>query len=168
VSKQFWTFLLIGLAVVGVGIGAILFSTRGNHLELKGEILKVRVLALNDKASIVVLDFRVTNPSDIPFVVKTATITLDPASGEALEGATISKRDLDNVFKYEKLLGPKYNDVLTIRDRVDAHQKMDRMVAARVELPESGIQVRKAIHLRIEDLDGAVAELAEKKGLGSR
>jgi hypothetical protein len=165
VSKQFWTFLLIGLAVVGIGLGTLLVSTKGNHLELDGQILKVRILPAGDKASIVVLDFRVTNPSDVPFVVKTAQITLDPASGETLEGATISKGDLDNVFKYEKLLGPKYNDVLTIKDRVSPHQKMDRMVAARFELPESGIQSRKAIHLRIEDLDGAVAELAEK---GSR
>jgi hypothetical protein len=32
-------------------------------------------------------------------------------------------------------------------------------VGARVELPESGIEKRKAIHLKIEELDGVVAEL---------
>jgi hypothetical protein len=80
-----------------------------------------------------------------------------------VEGASISKPDVDNVFKYEKLLGPKYNDVLSIRDRVAPHQTVDRMVGARFELPESQIDVRKGLRLRIEEVDGAVAQIGEKK-----
>lgn len=158
-SRQFWGFLLAGLAVVGFGILAVLLKTKGSHLELKGEILKVRVLALSDKASLVMVDFRATNPSDIGFVVKNCEMQLDPAAGEPVEGARISRADVENVFKYEKLLGPKYNDVLSIRDKIGPHQTVDRMAGARFELPESEIEKRRSIRLRIEDLDGTVAEL---------
>ena len=162
-SKQFWTFLGIGLAVVAAGIFFLLFSTKSAHLELDGKILKVRVLSLNPNASIVVVDFRETNPSDVGFLVKSVTMKLDPASGDAANGTPISKFDVENVFKYEKLLGPKYNNVLSIRDKIAPHQTVDRMVGARFELGESAIEARKAIRLQIEDMDGTVAELVEKK-----
>jgi hypothetical protein len=115
VSKQFWTFLGIGLAVVAIAIVFTLVGTKGSHLDLEGKILKVRVLSLNPNASIVVVDFRAKNPSDIGFLVKNVTMTLEPGSGEPVDGAPISKYDVENVFKYEKLLGSKYNDVLSIR-----------------------------------------------------
>jgi hypothetical protein len=37
------------------------------------------------------------------------------------------------------------------------------MVGARFELGESAIEARKSIRLQIEDMDGTVAELVEKK-----
>ena len=162
-TKQFWIFLIAGLAVVGVGIFFLLVSTKSNHLDLDGKILKVRVLALNPNASLVIVDFREKNPSDVGFLVKTVTMKLDPASGDASDGTPISKFDVENVFKYEKLLGEKYNDVLSIRDKIAPHQTVDRMVGARFELPESAIEARKDIRLQIEDMDGTVAELVEKK-----
>ncbi len=161
VTKQFWTFLAIGLAAVGAGIGLMFFSTQGAHLDLKGEILKVRVLALNPQASLVVADFRISNPSNVRFVVRTVEMRLDPISGEPVDGAMFSKFDTENVFKYEKLLGPKYNDVLSIKDQIAPHQTVDRMAGARFELPESTIDLRKDIHLSIVDLDGTVVDLIE-------
>ncbi len=160
-SKQFLMFLAIGLAVVGLGLYVLLYSTKGSHLELKGEILKVRVLSLNDKASLVMLDFRATNPSDLRWVIKTVQIIIDPPQGDPIEGAIISKADVDNVFKYEKLLGPKYNDVVSIKDLIPAHKTVDRMAGARFELPESEIDKRKSIRLRIEELDGIIAEFVK-------
>lgn len=162
-SKQFWIFLLIGLGAVGIGIALLLFSTKSSHLELKGQILKVRVLALNPSASIVVIDFRATNPSDVPFVVRTAGIFLDPLSGDAVEGAGISKADVESVFKYEKLIGPQYNDVLSIKDRINPHQTTDQMIGARFELSEIGIEGRKDLRVHIEDLDGTNADLVESR-----
>ena len=153
----------MGLAVVGALIYGLLLGTKGAHVDLTGEILKVRVLALNSQASLVVVDFRVTNPADIPFVVSSVQTQLDRSGAETLAGAFISKPDVENVFKYEKLLGPKYNDVLSIRDRVAPHQTVDRMVGARFELPESKIDARKRIRLRIEEVDGAVVEIGERK-----
>ena len=58
-SKQFWLFLLAGLAVVA-GLLFLLFAgTKGAHLRLEGKILKVRVLSLpGSKAVLVTSDFR--------------------------------------------------------------------------------------------------------------
>jgi len=124
--------------------------------------LKVRVLALpGSAASIVVVDFRVTNPSNVPFVVNSVTLHLEPAKGDAADGNTISKSDIDNMFRYEKLLGPKYNDTLSLQDRIPAHKTADLMTGARFELPESVVNGRKSIRLRIEDVDGAAAEVTE-------
>lgn len=161
-SKQFWIFLACGLAVVGIGLSVLLVGTKGNHLELDGTILHTRVLPLNDKASLVIVDFRVRNPSDVPFVVKSVTMQLTPLSGQETDGIPISKPDVENVFKYEKLLGPKFNDVLSIRDRVDPHQQIDRMAGARFDMSDSDIDSRKSLALRIEDMDGTVAEIGEK------
>ena len=160
-SKQFWIFLAVGLAVVAAVVGISLVANKGEHLELTGEVLKVRTFQMNPHATLVMLDFRATNPSDVPFVVKNVEIELTPAAGDALNGMSISKPDIENVFKYEKFLGSKYNDVLSIRDRIEPHQKVDRMVGARFDLPEAAIDARRGIRVRIEDMDGVVAELTE-------
>src|SRR6202051_3064989 len=146
-SKGFWIFLVAGLAVVGGLIFTMLTATQGAHLRLEGKILKVRVLALPGRAaSIVVVDFRVTNPSDVPFVVNSVTFQLEPAKGDAADGTTISKNDIENIFRYEKLLGPKYNDTLSLQDRIAPHKRADLMAGARFELPEGAGQGRKAVH----------------------
>jgi hypothetical protein len=162
VSKQFWILLVAGLAIVGAGLGILMVGTKGNHLELTGTVLHTRVLALNPKASIVIVDFRVKNPTDVPFVARSVAILLDPASGDEVEGQSVSKVDVDNLFKYEKLLGPKFNDVLSIRDKIAPHQTLDRMAGARFEFPDSAIDARKSICVRIEDLDGTVGVISEK------
>jgi hypothetical protein len=161
-SKGFWIFLGAGLAVVGGLIFTMLTATQGAHLRLDGKILKVRVLAISGgAASIAIVDFRVTNPSNVPFVVNSVTLHLEPASGDASDGATISKSDIENMFRYEKLLGPKYNDTLSLQDRIAPHKTADLMAGARFEVPESAVNSRKSIRLRLEDVDGAVAEIME-------
>jgi hypothetical protein len=162
-SKGFWIFLALGLAVAGGLVFTLLTATQGSHLRLEGKILKVRVLALTGSgASLVIVDFRVTNPSNVPFVANSVTLHLEPATGDAVEGRTISKTDIENIFRYEKLLGPKYNPILSLQDRIPPHQTVDRMAGARFELPEAAINARKAIRIRIEDVDGtAAAEFAE-------
>lgn len=161
-SKGFWIFLAAGLAVVGGLIFTMLTATQGAHLRLEGKILKVRVLALPGRAaSIVVVDFRVTNPSNVPFVVNSVTLHLEPATGDAADGTTISKNDIENIFRYEKLLGPKYNDTLSLQDRIAPHKLADLMAGARFEVPEAVVNSRKSIRLRIEDVDGAAADIAE-------
>jgi hypothetical protein len=161
-SKGFWIFLAAGLAVVGGLIFTMLTATQGAHLRLEGKILKVRVLALpGSAASIVVADFRVTNPSDVPFIVNSVTLHLVPTAGDAADGTTISKNDIENIFRYQKLLGPKYNDTLSLQDRIAPHKIADLMAGARFELPESAVNSRKSIRVHIEDVDGAAAELTE-------
>ena len=64
---------------------------------------------------------------------------LAPATGDTVEGRTASKNDIENVFRYEKLLGPKYNPTLSLQDRILPHQTVDRMAGARFELPEAAV-----------------------------
>jgi hypothetical protein len=161
-SKQFFIYLLAGLAVVAILLFALLTGTKGAHLRLEGKILKVRVLALpGSSASLVMVDFRVTDPSDVPFVVSAVRLRLQPAQGDPAEGLTISKPDMAAVFQYERLLGPKYNDVLGAQDRIHPHQSFDRMAGARFEMPEATVAARRGLKLVIEEVDGTVAELAE-------
>ena len=162
-SKQFWMFLLAGLAVVGGLIFFTLSVTKGAHLRLDGKILKVRVLALpGSAASLVMVDFRATNPSDVLLVVGSVILRLQPAQGDPVEGQTIAKSDLANVFQYEKLLGPAYNPVLASQDRIGPHQAGDHMAGARFEMPEAAINARRGLTVVIEDVDnGVVAELSE-------
>jgi len=160
-SKGFWIFLVVGLAVVGGLVFTMFTATESAHLRLEGKILKVRVLPLGGDASLVVLDFRATNPSNVPFVVNSVTLHLAPAAGEAVDGRTASKTNIENIFKYEKILGPKYSPILSLQDRIVPHQTVDLMAGARFELPEAAINARKTIRLRLEDVDGAVAELSE-------
>ena len=155
--------LIAGLVVVAIAIGFLLIGTKGNHLELKGTILKVRVMPLSPVASLVIVDFRVSDTSDVPFVMKDAKLTLETATGEILDGMSVSKPDVENVFKYNPILGPKFNDVLGIKDRIEPHQRLDRMVGARFEITDAQAEDRKAIHLHIEEIDGVTADLVEKK-----
>ena len=163
-SKQFWIFLAVGLVAVTIAVTVIMMSTKSAHLELSGNVLKVRTLALSGgAATVVVLDFRVTNPSGLPFIVRDVSMRLDPSSGDAVDGAQLSRSDVDAVFQYEKLVGTKYNDVLTLQDKIPPGQTVDRMSAARFELPEAAIQNRKRIVLHLEDVDGAAADITEKQ-----
>ena len=162
-NKQLLISLFTGLAVVAIAVGFVLIGTKGNHLELTGTILKVRVMPLSPVASLVIVDFRVSDPSDVPFVMKDAKLTLETAKGEILDGMSVSKPDIENVFKYNPILGPKFNDVLGIEDRIEPHQRLDRMVGARFEIPDVQAEDRKAIHLHIEELNGVTADLVEKK-----
>ncbi|HEX5431063.1 MAG TPA: hypothetical protein VFW83_03800 [Bryobacteraceae bacterium] len=161
-GKQFWGFLAVGLAVVAAAVGILWTSSKSAHLQLTGSILKVRVLSLSPAASLVVADFRVKNPSDVPFVVSDVQLKLDPASGASKDGEEVARADMENVFKYEKLIGPKFNDVLTLQDVIPPHQTMDRMAGARFEVPESVVNARKGVRLDLQDVDGTAAEIAEK------
>jgi hypothetical protein len=163
-SKQFWLFLLAGLAVVAVMIFLMFSVTTGAHLRLDGKILKVRVLALpGNAASLVMVDFRATNPSDVLLVVGSVKLRLQPAQGDPVEGQSIAKSDIATVFQYEKLLGPKFNDVLAARDRIGPHQSGDHMAGARFEMPEAAVNARRSLTVIVEDVDGTVAELAEAR-----
>jgi hypothetical protein len=152
---------IVGLAVVGAGLYFVLVGTKSAHLELTGNVLKVRTLALGPSATLVVADFRVTNPSGLPFVVGDVEVLLDPASGDRVSGRVVSKQQMDTVFQGLKLMGPKYNDILGVRDSVPAGQTVDRMEAARFERPAAAIDGRKGLTIRIQEVDGAVAEIGE-------
>ena len=160
-TKQFWGFFGIGIAVVGIVAAMVWFGNKSAHLELTGKILKVRVLALDKESSLVLVDFRVTNPSAVLFKAGEVKLFMEPRSGEAAEGLTVTKGDVDTIFKALDLTGPKFNDVFSLQDKILPGQTLDRMAEARFELPESAINARKTIRLHLEDVDGPQSDLVE-------
>lgn len=158
ISKQFLIFFGVGVAVIAIAVVTILSANKGSHLELKGKIIKVRTGALSDQDSIAVLDFRVENPSNVPFVVRQVEVTLEKKDGGTEEGNTVARDDLKKLFQYNRFLGDQYNDAVTIKDTVPPHTTVDRMVAARFDVPEKDLEASKAIHLSIQDMDGPLFE----------
>jgi len=154
--------LVVGLLVVAGGVGGVLYMQRGAHLELKGSVLKVRTQAMDENSSVAVIDFRFVNPSNYPFVVKEVIVSMEDKDGKPLQGQPVSELDARRLFQYYPQLGQKYNDSLMMRDKIMGRQSMDRMIATRFEAPESVIESRRKLTLRIVDVDGPVAELQEK------
>jgi hypothetical protein len=155
-------FFGLGIVAIAIAVSGILFSNKGAHLQLKGEILKIRTGALSDQDSIAVLDFRVENPSDVPFVVRTVDVTLEKQDGTKAEGVTVAKADLKQLFDYNRFLGNQYNDTLTIKDDIGPHMSVDRMVAARFDVKNQDLENAKAIHLIIQDMDGPLFETSKE------
>jgi hypothetical protein len=153
-NKQLLIFVGIGVLVVGVAVFLMVSGNEGSHLQLQGKILKVRTGALGEGNSIAVMDFRVENPSDIPFVVGNVEVSLEKKSGEMVDGVTTSKSDLKQLFEYNRFLGDQYNDGLGMKDTIAPHTTVDRMVAAHFEVSNEALDAAKAVHLSLHDVDG--------------
>jgi hypothetical protein len=160
-NKRLLIFFGVGVVAVVIAVFAILTTNKGAHLQLQGKILKVRTGALGEGNSIAVLDFRVENPSDKPFVVRDVEISLEKTNGEMSEGVTASKGDLKQIFQYNRFLGDQYNDGLGIKDTIAPHSMVDRMVAAHFEVSDQDLEKAKAVHLSIQDMDGPLWETSQ-------
>ena len=157
-SKRLLIFFGVGLVAVAIAVVVIVTANKGSHLELQGKILKVRTGALGEGNSIAVMDFRVLNPSDLPFTVRNVEISLEKANGEMEDGATISKSDLKQLFQYNRFLGDQYNEGLGLQDAIAPHATVDRMVAAHFEVSDEELEKAKAVHVSIQDMNGPLWE----------
>jgi len=161
-SKQFLLTFGIGLVVILIFVAGILYLQRGAHVELKGAILKVRTMGMDDNSSLAVVDFRFANPSDIPFVVRTVDVTATGSDGQNYTSTPVPEVDAKRIFEYYPILGQKFNASLITRDRIPPRTSEDRMIVARFEVPVAKLDIRKNLKIRIEDVDGPVSELVEK------
>jgi len=143
-----------GLVLLVLVAYVVLDVNKDSHVVLEGSIQQVRTLALEDSAAFLAVDFRVTNPSGYPFVVRELKLIVD-----GVEGQVVADSDAKRLFDYYKAIGPKFNESLKARDKVTAKQTVDRMVSARFELPEAKLKERKSLVVRIEEVDGMVSEL---------
>lgn len=157
-SKRILIFFGAAVVVLAIAVTLIVSSNKGAHLMLDGKILKVRTGPLGDGNSIAVMDFRVTNPSDLPFTVRNVEISLEPAHGEMIDGVTISKADTKQLFQYNRFLGDQYNPDLGLQDVIPPHSTVDRMVAAHFEVGEDDLQKAKAVHVSVQDMNGPLWE----------
>jgi hypothetical protein len=152
----------VALVAIAIAVAAVFYVQRGAHIQVTGQFLKVRTAPLDEHSSVAVIDFRVTNPADYPFVVRDVTAVLDGAANGQPEGTTVSDSDTERLFAGVPLLGQKYNPTLFARSRLAPHQSGDFMVAARFEVPEADLEKRKRLILRIAEVDGAESEINEK------
>ena len=158
-----------GIAIVGLAVfvAVVLFFNRGSHVVIEGSIQNVRVQEMDAKSAVAIIDFRFVNPSDYPFIVREATVVIEDADGNLHTGMTVAESDTSRLFEYFPLLGPKYNPALKIRDRVGSRESMDRMICARFEIPTAGVEARRRLIIRVEDVDGVVSEITEQRGQAS-
>ncbi|MCX6630608.1 MAG: hypothetical protein NTW28_23580 [Candidatus Solibacter sp.] len=152
----------IGLAIIALAVGGIFLMQRGDRIELPGKILKVRTAPLDEESSIVVIDFRITNPSNVQFEVRTVTVEMDDNQGKSYLGQSVSEVDAKRLFEAVPVLGPKFNTTLLMRERLGSHGSADRMIAARFQAPLVLLDGRKRFMVRIEEVDGKVFEYAER------
>ncbi|MBZ5619363.1 MAG: hypothetical protein LAQ69_11670 [Acidobacteriia bacterium] len=160
--NQFAAAFAIGLACIGLVVAGVLFMQRGARIGLTGSILKVRTAPLDENSSVVVLDFRFSNPGNVTFVVRTVTVLMEEKDGKQYEGRTVAEMDAKRLFEGIPLLGQKFTDTLVTQEKIPGHTFQDRMVAARFDAPESRLESRKRFLVRIEDVDGPISEISEK------
>jgi hypothetical protein len=152
----------IGIAVIALAVGGIFFMQRGDVMQLPGAILKVRTAQLDENSSVAVLDFRIGNPSDVIFEVRTVNVELQGKDGKSYLGQVASDMDAARLFEGMPLLGDKYNKTLTTRERISAHTNADRMVAARFQAPVTLLDERKRFIIHIEEVDGKLIDYTER------
>jgi hypothetical protein len=162
-SKNFLIAFGIGIVCIAIAAWWVVHINRGAYIDLPGKVLKVRTAPLDEASAVAVLDFRVSNPADYPFVIRKVTVVMEDNVGAESEGQTVSEVDARQLFQVIPLLGQKFNDTLLMRDSIPPHDSWDRMVAARFEVPESTLEARKRLVVRIEEVDGKVFDLSETK-----
>jgi len=152
----------IGLVVVAILVVGTLMNTKGAHLSIQGKVMKVRPLSTDPQDTLIIVDFRAHNEAQIPFMSREAKVVITKPDGSEVEGQTIAQSDMDRVFDFYKILGPKYNPVLVQRDRIKGGETIDRMIAASFPLPDSEVEKRKNLAVRLFDVDGQTFDIAEK------
>ena len=157
-NKRLLIFFGIGVVAVAIAVVVILTANKGSHLELQGKILKVRTGPLGEGNSIAVMDFRVENPSDNPLWCEPWTSAWRRRMEMMVDGVTVSKADLKQIFQYNRFLGDQYNEGLGLQDTIAPHSTVDRMVAAHFEVGNDELEKAKAVHLSIQDVYGPLWE----------
>jgi hypothetical protein len=161
-DKTFGKILGVGLAVVLVIIAFVFFAKRDDHLAPTGTVLKERTIDLNETTSLLLLDIRIVNDSNVTMSVSNLAMSVDLKDGGTVDGHVLGKSDLMGTFGYFPLLGEKFNEALAVRDEIPPHSKVDRMISASFEVPLAQMDARKKVTLLVEDASGAKAEITGK------
>ena len=152
----------IGIGLMAALVTGILYMQRGSRVGLTGQFLKVRTAALDENSTVVVVDYRIVNPSDLVYVVDQVSLLMEDSDGKTYDGSVSSQEDAKRLFEGLPILGQKFNDALAIRERLPARSTSDRMVAVHYNAPEARIQGRKRFVLRIREVGREVSEITER------
>jgi hypothetical protein len=159
VTDQFISACAIGLLAVAVVVGGILFMQRGAHMDLTGPVA-VRILPTDANTALAVVDLKITNPSDYDFEVSNITITLETAAGE-FPVTTVGRVDAKRLFDSMPEAGP-FHPTLYTKAVIPAHATADYTLLAQYNRPETFLKGRKRFTVQIQEINGKVAQFAEK------
>jgi len=160
VREQFVQAFIIGLLVVAIAVGVILFMQRGAHMELTGE-MTVKVHATDANTALAIFNLHLTNPADYGFQVSNVTVTLETDKGE-FPTTTIGRADTQNLADAMPELGP-FHPTLYTRYTIPPHSTGDYTLLAQYNAPEKFLNDRKRFVVRVEETNGKEAEFDEKK-----
>jgi hypothetical protein len=152
---------LVALAIVTAAVVVILWGTRENVIGVKGEISRVRVHEISPGNTILILDLKITNPYGQYFGVADVAVQLEASDGQTPEPMIVSDVDAQRLFTYFPVLGQKTAKSLIMRDRINAGETVQRMLAVRFPVPAKAISDRKSLRLTITETDGKKVEITE-------
>ena len=158
-KEQFLSAFTIGLVVVAVAVGAILFMQRGAHMELTGT-MTVAVHATDKNTALAVFNFHLTNPADYGFEVSNVTVTLQTNAGD-FPTTTIGKVDAQRLAETTPEFGPFHSPLYT-KYVIPAHSTGDYTVLAQYNAPDTILNARKRFVVQIQEINGKVAEFDER------
>ena len=160
---QVLRYTLVGLVVVALAAGIVYWSNRGSQVRLAGQIVRVRTLATSDSSSVLIAEVRIENPARVPFIVREVRLSMTTAKGLPVAADPIAQGDLDRLLGYFPAEGPRYNETLKVRSKIGGGSRADWTVPASFRLPQSELDARRNFSVDIEDVDGVVVTVAERR-----
>lgn len=149
-------YTLVGMVAAALAVGLAMWGNRGAQVRLEVASLKTRTVATDENSSILILELRIKNPAQVPFVVRQMRMGVTPRGGEVVAGKVVAELDLDRVLDYYKHLGPRFNPTLKARERLGGGAVIDRSAAASFPISEAALTAREGVVVEIEDVDGVV------------
>ena len=153
-----WQFGLVGLGGAVI-ITALLYLAGENRMaKLHGEITSVRILGVERRAAVAIVDFRATNLSDVLFVAGNRKVVVIGEHGEWHEGIISSSFDLKQLFKYFPALGAMSHEPYVEGLKLKPGQSVAGILAARFAMSKTELDMRREVVLQIYDVDGSLTE----------
>lgn len=155
--------LLLVLLAAGVVAIAYNWTTSGEQARLEGRITEVRTLAVEEKASVLLVNFEAENITSLPFIAHERWLEVIDAQGDQFKGRTVNGVDVNDLFRYFPAeLGGMKDAPFVAQTRIEAGEKHRGLLAARFEMSKADLDARRAIILRI--FDGVRRETQIRQG----
>ncbi len=161
-SKAFGIGFAIAVLIIIVVVWRGFDETKGNHLAPAGFISNVRVQAIQEEETLMVIDFRLINDADVQLTAAKIDPWITTHGGQDIHGTLFASADMPKTFQFYPSLGPILHPPLLLRGTLDGHQSKDFMVGIEFDVPARVIDSRKSITLHIEDPTGPFVELTSK------
>lgn len=160
---QVLRYTVVGLVLVAALAGLIYWLNMGSQVRLNAEVIRVRAIATSESTAVLIAEVRIVNPARVPFVVREVKVDLTGPDGKVTTGDLVAQNDLDRLLSYYPAEGPRYNDTLKVRSRIEGNTTHDWTVAASCRISAGAILNRRTLSIEIEDVDGVRVRLTEKR-----